>query len=274
MDPQKAVNEKEIDTSNRLSNSSFKQKNSSCILQGQTNFRDLGGYPTIDNRMVKPGMVFRSGHLNKINTDDVTKLQMLSLHTIVDFRTPQERIEYPNILPSNLKQEVHLPINPGNWNEQEVGQMIYEGDVEKTSKFLLDINEQFILYNQEEYKAFFEVLLQDNEAPIMFNCTAGKDRTGIASALFLASLDVSLDAIFEDYLLTNTRVSSLVEQVKQRYNLSEDNQLKALHNILTVDIKYIEKAFETIYLYYGDIQKYLENQLEVDIDKMKKKYLY
>ncbi|MDR2222680.1 MAG: tyrosine-protein phosphatase [Flavobacteriaceae bacterium] len=262
-----------FETTNALTYQTQEAKQS-LHLQGQSNFRDLGGYKTLDNRTVKPNKVFRSGHLNRINANDVQLLQSLPLHTVVDFRTAEERAQFPSVLPSTIKQEIHLPISPGNWSEKEIGQMIYDGDTSRTSQFLLDINEQFILYNQEEYKAFFAVLQQQKDNPLMFNCTAGKDRTGIASALFLASLDVSLDAIFEDYLLTNKRAFSLIRQIHQQYRLTDEKQIKALNNILTVDIKYIEKAFETIYLYYGDVQKYLEEQLEVDIDKMKNIYLY
>ena len=59
-------------------------------LEGQPNFRDLGGYETADGRRIKVGEVYRSGELSHLNDDDVAKLEQLGIRTVVNFLVPEE----------------------------------------------------------------------------------------------------------------------------------------------------------------------------------------
>lgn len=242
-------------------------------LEGQNNFRDLGGYETIDGRTIKWGLLFRSGQLSKLTDSDLNYLASIPLQTIIDFRTEEERNSQVAKLPNSVHKNNLLPVTPGNLSRELVEKMINEGDVEKTIQFLTDINEQLILLNQDQYKEFFAVL-QTNSTPIMYNCTAGKDRTGLATALLLSSLGVDKETIIHDYLLTNTYANVSIASVREQYNLSNDKQAEALYTLLTVKQEYLLKALQTIEDNYGSVESFLTNQLAVDIDLMKKLYLY
>ncbi|SDH27700.1 protein-tyrosine phosphatase [Myroides phaeus] len=245
-----------------------------CLpLEGQNNFRDLGGYKTIEGKTVKWGLLFRSGQLSELTDNDLCYLSSIPLRTIVDFRTNEERDSQITRLPSSTLNDISLPISPGNLSREIVENMIYKGNVEKTIQFLTDINEQLILTNQEQYKAFFTIL-QKNTTPLMYNCTAGKDRTGLATALLLSALGVDNDTILADYLLTNTFVNLSIDLVKDKYLFINDKQAEALMTLQTVKKEYLLKALETINQHYNSVESYLTNQLAVDIPLMKELYLY
>lgn len=242
-------------------------------LEGQNNFRDLGGYQTIDGKTVKWGLLFRSGQLSNLTDNDLNYLSSIPLQTIIDFRTAEERNSQVAKLPNSVHKNNLLPVTPGNLSREVVQKMINEGDVEKTVQFLTDINEQLILQNQDQYKEFFAVL-QNNSAPIMYNCTAGKDRTGLATALLLSALGVDMETIIQDYLLTNTYADLSVDTVLKQYNLANIKQAEALYTLLTVDQDYLLKALYTIEEHYGSVEVFLTEQLDVDIPLMRELYLY
>ena len=79
-------------------------------LQGQPNFRDIGGYETRDGRKVQPGLIYRSGELPRLTDEDLEKLRVLGVKTVVNFLTPEE-IEYrgKDRLPEGVR-EIILPI--------------------------------------------------------------------------------------------------------------------------------------------------------------------
>ncbi|WP_254050233.1 tyrosine-protein phosphatase [Myroides sp. N17-2] len=241
-------------------------------LDGQPNFRDLGGYTTTDNRTVKWGLLFRSGQLSSLSDQDLHYLSTIPLTTIVDFRSEQESEEQKTLLPSTVLNEVLLPITPGNLSKDMVMQIVMDGDNTSAAQLLIDINEQLILHNQPQYKAFFQEV-QQAEAPLMFNCTAGKDRTGLAAALLLSALGVDQKTIEEDYLLTNKFVNLSLQKVQDHFNLAEE-QANVLLTLLTVQEQYLAKALSTIEQNYGTVECFLTEALEVDITLLKSKYLY
>ncbi len=241
-------------------------------LQGQSNFRDLGGYQTEDNKTVKWGCLFRSGQLSNLTALDLDYLSSLPLTTIVDFRSEEESEEQKTLLPKTVTNEILLPITPGNLSKNQVMQIVQEGDIGLATKFLVDINEQLVLHNQSQYKAFFKEV-ECSEAPLMFNCTAGKDRTGLAAALLLSALGVNQHTVIEDYLLTNQYVNLDIQRIQKQFNL-ETQQAETLLTLFTVQEQFLDKALNTIEEYYTSVEQYLTEILEVDIALLKAKYLY
>ena len=241
-------------------------------MEGQVNFRDLGGYKTTDGKRVKWGMVFRSGKCNELTDSDISYLAGIPLKTVVDFRSNEERASEPDKVPATVSNQIHYPINPGNLSSVDLTKAIAEGDIEAARRYLVDANEQLVISFQEEYKAFFATLADNKNIPLMFHCTAGKDRAGLAAALFLASLGVDRKTIVEDYLLTNTLTGISLEKMKEIYG--DNNTAICMYYISSVQKEYIEKAFTTIEGNYGNVNNFLINQLGVDIQKMKDLYLY
>ena len=239
---------------------------------GQSNFRDLGGYKTKDGRRVKWGLVFRSGKCNSLTEDDLAYLATIPLKTVIDFRSSSEQEAEPDKVPTTTVNCINYPIEPGNLSSIDVSDVIRRGDVEGAKQYLVDGNREFVISFQAEYKSFFKTLMEADKTPLMFHCTAGKDRAGFAAALFLAALGVDRETIIEDYMLTNELTGVTMEAMKALYG---DNKMaECMYYISSVQKEYIEMALTTIDENYGGMDKFLVQQLGVDVEKLRKLYLY
>ena len=180
-------------------------------LVGESNFRDLGGYATADGRTTKWGQIYRSGKLSDLTTADYETIKGLNLETVVDFRSDQEREDAPTKWQGASKPEiVDLPIggNAADWSS-DLSRMLRTGIFSKQ-----EIRQTFIqsyteipIQNTAEYKALFDHILTQQDRPLLFHCTSGKDRTGIGAALLLSALGVPRETIMKDFLLTNEVVN-------------------------------------------------------------------
>ncbi len=233
-------------------------------MEGGSNFRDLGGYKTNTGKSVKWGKVFRSDEMCNLTQSDLDYLSKIPLRTIVDFRSEKEIEDFPDKLPASVTNRVELIINPGNHsNISALGGFMGENGEE----LMKEINRLFVTDSAivSQYKIFFALLQDENEIPLLFHCTAGKDRTGMGSALFLASLGVDEKTIIEDYLLSN-------KQLENKYQALIDS-IPSLKPLLEVRPQYLQAGFEQIKKDHGNIENYLQDILNVDLDCMKKLYL-
>ncbi len=223
-------------------------------LEGIYNLRDMGGFPAMHGRHVKWRQVYRSDELACLSGADLQQLYMRNIKTVVDFRTGEERQRAPNRLPECVKQVLELEIIPGNLIDLS---MIHEGNA---VQIMLDLNRALVHAGQSAYRTFFNALKQDRNAPLLFNCAAGKDRTGLAAALFLSSLGVARELIMEDYLL-----SAITIRKKYDFFLNDQPWLEPL---VTVRHTYLEAAFDEIDKHFGGINTYLESCLGADIPRL------
>lgn len=170
-------------------------------LQGASNFRDLGGYAGHGGRPVRWRRLFRSDHLGGLTEADKALLAGLGLARAFDFRGQAESAAMPYHLP-NVTQHC-LAIEPTVAQHMqdlvEAGQPLTAARVTElmTDLYLALVNDQ-----AHRFAELFDHLLQA-DAPVVFHCTAGKDRTGFAAALILLALGVPRDVVRQDYLLTN-----------------------------------------------------------------------
>lgn len=227
-------------------------------IEGAYNVRDMGGYPAADNKTVKWRTVIRSGDLNHLTDSDLNYLNAIPLKVFIDFRDTDEIELAPDKTPSSLEKQLFLPIETGDIIQ------LQKVTPELAETALIDANKYFVRHNQDTYKEFFSILMKEDNSPLLFHCSAGKDRAGFGAALFLASLGVDRETIIEDYLLTN-------ECLKDKYT-DIITQMPALKPLFEVREEYIRAAFEVIDSEYGGIDSYLTNQLQVDLKKMRALY--
>jgi protein-tyrosine phosphatase len=174
-------------------------------LQGGRNFRDLGGYRTVDGRMVRWGRLYRSGSMAHLTEADYGYLGQLGIRVICDFRTSAERATEPTNWPAASAPRTFSRdyANPtGSFLGAASG-----GGPTATSVHGLMIN----LYrampydHAASYRRMFAELVAGH-TPLAFNCSAGKDRTGVAAGLLLTVLGVPHDQVLADYALTDKLV--------------------------------------------------------------------
>ena len=173
-------------------------------LQGAHNFRDLGGYPGHGGRPLRWRKLFRSAHLGGLTPQDHAQLAPLGLARTFDFRGHAERAETPYQLPGAKQHS--LAIEPTLVQHMQslaaAGQRITG---ELVAGLMQDVYRSFINEHAHRFAELFEHLLQ-TDAPSVFHCTAGKDRTGVAAALILLALGVPRELVLQDFMLTNRLV--------------------------------------------------------------------
>ena len=221
-------------------------------LTGATNFRDLGGYLGHMGRPVKWRKIFRSDHLANLSPDDLHQIQNLGVKRSFDFRGIQESqaqsYDWPNI------QRHSLSIEPTVVQRLQAQTLTGKP---LTAADALDAMQttyrDFVKVDSRRFAELFEHLLERPD-PLLFHCTAGKDRTGLAAALVLSALGVSEPDIWRDYLLTNQLYKRNSTGV---ISLSPD----VLKIVWEVQESFLQASLEEIQSRYGNIQNYLSTEL-------------
>jgi protein-tyrosine phosphatase len=239
------------------------------ILEGAPNFRDLGGYPSENRKQTVWRKIFRSQMLAQLSDSDVAKIKELGIKTVIDFRDDDEVLKEPSRLPEEVNI-VRFPIDVGRNDSLQIMQQLMTGALDSIQcvEFMQTANCKFATEFASQYRNFFSILLQPESYPVVFHCTAGKDRTGFAAAMLLSALDVDWDTVMNDYLLTNQylRPQSLMPQIPKQ-------AMPAFRQMIGVQPSYLNTAKEVIIQRYGSIDHYLHQELNVGIaEKAKLKH--
>ena len=172
-------------------------------LAGVSNFRDLGGWPAAGGA-VRAGQVFRAAALAGLTEADAATVRRLGIGVVCDQRGGAEAAAAP--FPASLLPGVAyhpLPIEPS------VGASLRDilatrAATGADARALM--REAYVAYAADwadRYRVLFDLLDAPGAAPLLFHCSAGKDRTGFGAALILTALGVGWEAVMEDYLATN-----------------------------------------------------------------------
>lgn len=174
-----------------------------CLpLDGASNVRDLGGWRVADGRRVRQGMVWRSAALHGLTEADLGRLAEAGIATVCDLRGEREAARAPSRLPPGA-QAHPLPIEPfvgaSLRDMLERGAATGEGAVELLRQAYL----AYVSDHLPAYRSLFALLMQDARRPLLFHCSAGKDRTGIGAALVLTVLGADRATVMADYVATD-----------------------------------------------------------------------
>jgi protein-tyrosine phosphatase len=165
---------------------------------GGRNFRTLGDWSTLEGGRVLRGKVFRSGHLGELADEVRTEVSGLGLRTVVTFQTRQEIDILGDplaALGSGIDWQ-HIPIGD-RWF---VDGTIFPDSTESQGAFYV----RMVRDHAAEWARFLRLFAEPRRYSILYHCTAGRDRTGVATVLLLETIRVPRDEIIDDYLLSNT----------------------------------------------------------------------
>jgi protein-tyrosine phosphatase len=224
----------------------------SLNLTGATNFRDLGGYAGQNGRLVRWRRLFRSDHLAALTPEDLAALSRLGLSRAYDFRGVAERAAVPYALPGVASHS--LAIEPTV--VQRMKELLESGHqltAQDTVRLMQQTYRAFVHDNSPRFAELFGYLL-DSDAPVVFHCTAGKDRTGFAAALILLALGVPRPVVMQDYLLTN----DLFRMPHATPGLAPQEVLDVLWR---VQEDFLDAALHAVDADYGGVPQYLEQAL-------------
>lgn len=174
-------------------------------LAGCLNFRDLGGYPTADGRRVRWRRVFRSDGLHCLTAADVARLRDdIALGDVIDLRSTAElQSEGRGPLEAEAMRFHHVPLFDGAVSESREAAARYS------------LADRYVLMAEFARGPIARVLetLATTDAPAVFHCAAGKDRTGVISALILGLLGVADEVIVADYVATRESLDGIVDRL-------------------------------------------------------------
>ena len=228
-------------------------------LEGVVNFRDLGGYTTTDYRRVVMGRVYRSGDISQLTDADMEALKRRKIYTVIDFRGEDEAAASPDRLPSGADYLL-LPAGSANMADWQTFINGHSSGKEVMIAFYSDVSAF-----KERYRPFFrKLLLLPDTSSVVFHCSAGKDRTGIAAALFLYALDVPMETIMNDYLASNYYRRAENEKILDEMVNEQGIDRKMATELVEVNSLYLEATFNALKKRYGSIDLFLYRELGID----------
>ena len=242
-------------------------------LDGQSNFRDIGGYLTTDGRRVKWGQIYRSGELHGLSDADVKKLEAMDIKAVANFLTEREiRSRGHDRLPEGVR-EIPLPMEAGNLGDLAavVNEARGTGDF---SKVPVELNPEIHRILMDEGREYYATLLREladpANRPMVYHCSHGVHRTGTATAILLSALGVQWETVREDYLLSNTyRKQEIDRRVGELRDLAADTLLVEPVQVDLTNIKafyileadYIDASLDEAVKRYGSMDDYIREGL-------------
>ena len=244
-------------------------------LEAIFNFRDYGGYPAGEGARVKRATLWRSGQHNRATEADLAEVSRLGLNTVIDLRGDSERTMYPCVRPADFVAAVLF--EPGETaalkrvaaHEEASGAL---GSAEDARRAMVELYRGLpwrpVLAGT--LRLYFEALAE-RDGPSLLHCLAGKDRTGVATALAHHVLGVHPDDALGDYLLTNSAGNLdqwiAMQSAAMRQRVGREMSDAAIRVILTVRPEYLETALGAIRERHGSIDRYLEDVLGVTAER-------
>ncbi len=232
-------------------------------LEGGRNFRDLGGYQTLDGRRVKWGKLFRSGSMARLTPADYERLSKLSIKTICDLRTIQERTAEPNKWCEVAGIAYWAREHSDSFGELRRVMMSGLSTPEMARAAMIEGYRQLPFEQAPAHQALFNRMAA-GEVPLVFNCAAGKDRAGTAAALILSALGVPREIVVEDYVLTDRVVDlEAIFMDRKRRNELTDLSRGMVSAILKADAGYLHAALDAVEAKHGTVAGYVRDNLGV-----------
>ncbi|AMO97058.1 tyrosine phosphatase family protein [Collimonas fungivorans] len=233
------------------------------------NIRDLGGYLAADGRRIAAGRLLRGANPGMASAADIRKLKDYRLDVVLDFRTETEKHAAETAFASSFNW-IADPVMVGNLSQEMLLPMLKSGDPESSRQFMIDFYSAFPVRYQSQFRRFLQRAEQNQT--MLYHCTAGKDRTGFASALLLSALGVGHAAIIANYLESNRHNAMANPQVlAQVFKVELPPQLIA--PLMTVESAYLDAALAVIDEEYGGMERYLRQVLEIDVERVRNNYL-
>ena len=265
-------------------------------VRGIVNARDLGDYVMQDGRKVRDGLLLRSAHLAEATDADLQYLSQLPTAAVIDMRKEDEKKgKVDRTVPG--AEYIPLPIDAtGNagagmtekekkkftgHKKFEVKKIIFAAAFNKKAQEVAREMYPILLFrpeSQEQFAAFFRHVLAAEKGAVLYHCSQGKDRTGIASALILAALGADRETIVADFDATNKVYEADVKKYTRRVRFwgGKDEEVGVVKAFLGCNTDNFIQALDRIDREYGSLDAYLHGPMglsDEDIRTLRARYL-
>jgi protein-tyrosine phosphatase len=233
-------------------------------IEGSHNLRDMGGYRSLDGRQIKWRTLYRSGLMAMLSSTGIAQFRQLGIATIVDLRANRERERRPTLW--HQGQGIDYLYRDHELTHGALDELMAKtlSNAEEYKELILAAYGNFPFEQVDSYRTLFRSLIA-GRLPLLFNCTAGKDRTGVAAALVLFSLGIPRETIDLDYSLTEHALDKLLGILfsDPRYAALASRPSEHYMPLFAANPIYIGASFQAIERCYGSVSEYLDVVLGV-----------
>jgi protein-tyrosine phosphatase len=236
-------------------------------LDGAKNFRDLGGYRTSDGHYVRWGLVYRSNHLVNLTASDFEYLNSLGIRLVCDVRSDGERERAPDHWAGNAPELFSVPIGSSLITTTADDLKRRVATINSETKDSVRTYDYAIEYAGQYAKILRRIAAGD--LPAVEHCTAGKDRTGVFSAILLTALGVPRATVVQDYMLSNQylltpdTIESTSADLQRAFGLTEPPDISTVKTIMTARPETLEATLDKITKTYGSFDNYLRHAMKL-----------
>jgi protein-tyrosine phosphatase len=216
-------------------------------LEGAVNFRDLGGYAAENGRRTRWRVLFRADGLGELTEGDLSVMRSLGIRTVIDLRSATE-LE---------RGRFDVDAHPVAFHHFPFIEVLPDAEEFDRRPGLLGSQYQEILRDAgPQIIAVLEILSRPDALPAVFHCTAGKDRTGVLSALVLSLLGVDEPTVVADYALSGAAMLRLRAKLILKYPEGRET-LENIYEVFSADPGQMELLLDHLRDQYGSAEAYL-----------------
>lgn len=250
------------------------------------NLRDLGGTQLSGGRSVRPGLVLRAGQLDRLDLDVDRAVAALGIGTVIDFRTDVERGEHPDRVPAGARLLIADALadkmtadsgggeggdGPGKIPAAQLKDLLSDPVVAeehlgggKAQVLFASLYRSLVssASAQSAYRLLLTELADPQSGPVLFHCTAGKDRTGWGATVVLSLLGADDETLMSEYLSVNPAVRIAFAPMIEGFTAAGGDPEIALA-LIGVYPSYLEAALEEVNTRYGSMEKYVREGLGI-----------
>ncbi|MFA5421750.1 MAG: tyrosine-protein phosphatase [Bacilli bacterium] len=224
------------------------------------NIRDLGGVTTADGRTVVFKRLLRSSDLHRLSQSELSVLKKeYNLKVVIDFRSTKSTVSRKDRLDQTIKyyHKYTLAFLEENSLTRETKM--------DTDEFFLKVYRSLALCDEaiEAYRRFFRIVIENEEGAILWHCTSGKDRTGIAAALLLKVLGCDMNTIYQEHFRTNEVTLPILAAKLKEVNPGDHELIKYYRAFYTAKKEYIDAYFSAVLEKCDTVDEYIAKELNV-----------
>jgi protein-tyrosine phosphatase len=247
-------------------------------LEGALNFRDLGGYASADGRVVGWGRLFRSDALHQLSPDDLDAIRRLGIRVVCDLRNTNEvEVDVSRFPVDDSVRRLHLPIGGDAADAPSIIDLIQSGQIPEFGvEAMISVYALMVEHGAVAFGTVVRHAAHPDHLPLLFHCTAGKDRTGVTAMLLLSVLGVADDVILDDYELTTAyRSGARVEELRPVLEAAGVD-VERVRPFLTAPREVMAGTIAGIRDRFGGVEEYLAGPAgvpEADLDRLRSLHL-
>jgi protein-tyrosine phosphatase len=217
-------------------------------LEGAVNFRDLGGYPVGDGWRTRWRVLFRADGLGDLTPTDFDVLRTLDIRTVIDLRSGDELERGRFDVDAHPVTFYHFPI---------IEKLPDADEFDRRPGLLGSQYLEIVREAGVPIRSVLEILASPDALPAVFHCTAGKDRTGVLSALVLSLLGVDEETVVADYALSGEAMTRLRAKLLVKYPAGRE-AIEGITEVFSARPEQMEQLLDHLRAQYGSVAAYVD----------------